>query len=171
MLRPLCVSLPTQFKEHTHLLCERDKKNNRTKHLEVLPIYKIGKNVIIMFVNVELDISGYKRITFEGCRLHRYNSFLTVQLKKQNNWCMCHFMAMVSGYGIFRTLFSVFFSQDFSPIIRLLLTNQSFIDGATCLFATILILQPGVKILDELICHIWNGQFIYWYAVLMSSKC
>ena len=126
--------------------------------------------------NVELDICGHKRITFQGCRLHMYNSFLIVQLKKQNNWCTCQFMAMDSGYGIFRTLFSVFFSQDFSPIIRLLLTNQSFIDGATCLFATILILQPvnwvpGVKILDELICHIWNGQFIYWYAVLMSSKC
>ena len=67
------------------------------------------------------------------------------------------------------------FFQDFSPIIRLLLINQSFIDGATCLFATVLILQPenwvpGVKILDEIICHLWNGQFIYWYAVLMSGK-
>ena len=67
------------------------------------------------------------------------------------------------------------FLQDFSPIIRLMLTHPSFIDGATCLFSTILILQPlnwvpGVKILDELICHLWNGQYVYWYAVLMSGK-
>ena len=60
-------------------------------------------------------------------------------------------------------------------MIRLMLTHQSFIDGATCLFATVLIIQPenwvpGVKIVDELICHLWNGQFIYWYAVLMSGK-
>ena len=65
--------------------------------------------------------------------------------------------------------------QDFSPIIRLMLIHQSFIDWATCLFSTILILQPlnwvpGVKILDELICHLWNGQYVYWYAVLMSGK-
>ena len=56
-----------------------------------------------------------------------------------------------------------------------MLTHQSFIDGATCLFATVLILQPenwtpGIKILDELICQFWNGQFIYWYAVLMSGR-
>ena len=60
-------------------------------------------------------------------------------------------------------------------MIRLMLTHQSFIDGTTCLFATVLILQPenwtpGIKILDEIICQLWNGQFIYWYAVLMSGK-
>ena len=60
-------------------------------------------------------------------------------------------------------------------MIRLLLSHQSFIDGSTCLFSTIIILQPenwipGVKILDELICHLWNGQFIYWCTVLLSGK-
>ena len=65
--------------------------------------------------------------------------------------------------------------QDFSPIIRLLLTNQSFIDGTTCLFASILILQPenwipGVKVLDEIICQLWSSQFMFWYSLLMSSE-
>ena len=65
--------------------------------------------------------------------------------------------------------------QDFSPIIRLLLTNQSFIDGTTCLFASILLLQPenwipGVKVLDEIICQLWSSQFMFWYSLLMSSE-
>ena len=89
-------------------------------------------------------------------------------------WLVCGNVRTVATVFVIYCCF-IYCFQDFSPIIRLLLTNQSFIDGATCLFATILILQPenwvpGVKILDELICHIWNGQFIYWYAILMSSK-
>ena len=48
------------------------------------------------------------------------------------------------------------------------------VDGAACLFAMILLLQPpnwvpGLSILDELVCHAWNGQFIYWYSVFISG--
>ena len=70
-------------------------------------------------------------------------------------------------------LFVVYF-QDFSPIIRLLLSHQSLVDGAACLFAMILLLQPpnwipGLSILDELVCHAWDGQFIYWCSVHISG--
>ena len=65
--------------------------------------------------------------------------------------------------------------QMFSPLIRLMLTHQSFVDGAACLFATILLLQPlnwvpGIKYLDHFICHIWDGQIIYWATVFVSSE-
>ena len=48
------------------------------------------------------------------------------------------------------------------------------VDGAACLFAMILLLQPpnwvsGLSILDELVCHAWNGQFIYWCSVFISG--
>ena len=57
----------------------------------------------------------------------------------------------------------------------MMLTHQSNVDAATCLFAIILLVQPnnwipGVHILDTTICHLWNGQFIYWYAVYVSGK-
>ena len=64
--------------------------------------------------------------------------------------------------------------QDFLPIIRLLLSHQSMVDGAACLFAMILLLQPpnwvpGVPVLDHVICHLWNAQFIYWCFVFISG--
>ena len=70
--------------------------------------------------------------------------------------------------------FSIFYLQDFSPIIRLLLSHQSLVDGAAFLFAMILLLQPpnwipGLSILDEFVCHAWNGQFIYWCSVHISG--
>ena len=57
----------------------------------------------------------------------------------------------------------------------MLLTHQSLLDGAACLCASILIIQPdnwipGVPVLDAIICHVWNSQFTYWCAVLMSSE-
>ena len=65
-------------------------------------------------------------------------------------------------------------SGFYSPIIRFLLGHQSLIDRSTCLWATLLLVQPpnwvpGISILDEFICHDWNGQFIYWCAVLISG--
>ena len=56
-----------------------------------------------------------------------------------------------------------------------MLTHQSSVDAATCLFAIVLLVQPenwipGVYILDTIVCHLWNGQFIYWYAVFVSGK-
>ena len=59
-------------------------------------------------------------------------------------------------------------------MIRFLLGHQSFIDGTTCLWATLLLVQPpnwvpGISILDGFVCHAWNGQFIYWCSVLISG--
>ena len=56
-----------------------------------------------------------------------------------------------------------------------MLTHQSWLDAAACLFAILLFSQPtnwvpGIDILDSFICHAWNGQFVYWYAVHTSSK-
>ena len=56
-----------------------------------------------------------------------------------------------------------------------MLTHQSNVDAATCLFAIILLVQPsnwipGVYILDTIIFHLWNGQFIYLYAVFISGN-
>ena len=58
--------------------------------------------------------------------------------------------------------------------MRMMLTNQSIVDGAACLVATILLVQPqnwipGINILDDIICHVWDGQFVYWYMVLVSG--
>ena len=55
-----------------------------------------------------------------------------------------------------------------------MLTHQSNVDAATCFFAIILLIQPlnwipRIYILDTVICHLWNGQFIYWYAVFISG--
>ena len=65
--------------------------------------------------------------------------------------------------------------QIFSPIIRMMLTHQSSVDAVACLFAILLLVQPlnwipGVYILDTLICHLWNGQFIYWYSIFISGE-
>ena len=35
----------------------------------------------MMFINIKLDPSGYKKITFQGCTLHCFCSFLLAQLK------------------------------------------------------------------------------------------
>ena len=56
-----------------------------------------------------------------------------------------------------------------------MLTHQSSVDAVACLFAILLLVQPlnwipGVYILDALICHLWNGQFIYWYSVFISGE-
>ena len=64
--------------------------------------------------------------------------------------------------------------QIFSPVIRLLLTHQSSVDAVACLFAILLLVQPlnwipGVKILDTLICHLWDGQCIYWFTIVISG--
>ena len=55
-----------------------------------------------------------------------------------------------------------------------MLTNQSIVDGTACLVATTLLVQPknwipGVYILDDIICHLWNAQALYWYMVLVSG--
>ena len=55
-----------------------------------------------------------------------------------------------------------------------MLTHQSSVDAAACLFAILLLVQPlnwtpGVHILDTIVCHLWNGQFIYWYSVFISG--
>ena len=42
----------------------------------------------IRLVNMKLDISGYNRITFQGCRLHWNSSFLMVQPKR--SWQYLH---------------------------------------------------------------------------------
>ena len=65
--------------------------------------------------------------------------------------------------------------QIFSPVIRLLLTHQSTVDAVACLFAILLLVQPlnwipGVYILVDIICQLWNAQFIYWFAVFISRK-
>ena len=65
--------------------------------------------------------------------------------------------------------------QIFSPVIRLLLTHQSSVDALACLFAIILLVQPlnwipGVNILDDIICHLWDAQYIYWTAVCISRE-
>ena len=57
-----------------------------------------------------------------------------------------------------------------------MLIHQSLVDGAACLFATLLLIQPsnwvpGVLVLDHVICHVWNGQMIYWDAVFISGQC
>ena len=59
--------------------------------------------------------------------------------------------------------------------MRMLLTQQSVADAAACLFAILLLVQPvnwipGVPGLDTAWCHLWNGQFIYWYSVFISSE-
>ena len=69
----------------------------------------------------------------------------------------------------------IFIFQIFSPIMRLMLTHQSSADAAACLFAIILLVQPlnwipGVYVLDTIICHLWNGQFIYWYSIFISGE-
>ena len=56
-----------------------------------------------------------------------------------------------------------------------MLIHQSMVDGAACFFATILFLQPfnwvpGVKILDDIVCHVWSSQLVYWYMILVSGK-
>ena len=56
----------------------------------------------------------------------------------------------------------------------MMLTHQSSVDAVACLFAILLLVQPlnwipGVKVLDTLICHLWNGQFIYWYSIFISG--
>ena len=69
----------------------------------------------------------------------------------------------------------VFFNfQAFSPVIRLLLTHQSNIDAATLFFAILLLVQPpnwipGVKVIDSIICHVWQGQHLYWATVYISG--
>ena len=68
-----------------------------------------------------------------------------------------------------------YYSQDFSLIIRVLLSHQSLIDATTYLWATPLLLQPpnwvpGISILDDVVCHAWTGQFIYWCSVLISGQ-
>ena len=55
-----------------------------------------------------------------------------------------------------------------------MLTHQSIVDGLACLLATILLVQPenwipGVQIFDDIVCHLWSGQFFYWYMVLVSG--
>ena len=65
--------------------------------------------------------------------------------------------------------------QVFSPVIRVLLTNQSLVDAIACLFAVILLVQPvnwipGVYILDTIICHVWQGQHLYWAVVWISGQ-
>ena len=43
----------------------------------------------MMLVNMQLDISGYNRITFQGCRLHWYSSFLMAQNGSWQYWHSC----------------------------------------------------------------------------------
>ena len=55
-----------------------------------------------------------------------------------------------------------------------MLTHQSIVDGAACLFATILLVQPMnwipvINILDEIVCHVWDRQFVYWYMCFVSG--
>ena len=87
-------------------------------------------------------------------------------------------MVTIEAWNAF--LFVVVFShicllQIFSPVIRLLLTHQSSVDAVACLFAIILLVQPlnwipGVYILDTLICHLWDGQCIYWFTIVISGE-
>ena len=42
----------------------------------------------MMLVNVKLNVSGYKRITFQICRLHWFRPFLVAQLRWI--WKYCH---------------------------------------------------------------------------------
>ena len=49
------------------------------------------------------------------------------------------------------------------------------IDGTMCLWAALLLFQPpnwvpGISILDDVVCHVWNGQFIYWCSVQISGR-
>ena len=44
----------------------------------------------MMLVYVKLDVSGYERIIFKGCRLHWSSSFLMAQLKQSwQHWHSC----------------------------------------------------------------------------------
>lgn len=61
----------------------------------------------------------------------------------------------------------------FSMGILILLRHQSIADCFSCLFAAILLLQPGnwvpgIYALDIIICHAWNSQVIYWSPVFIS---
>ena len=57
-------------------------------------------------------------------------------------------------------------------MIRFLLSHQSLIDGTTCLWATLLLIQPpnwvpGISILDELVCHAeWTVHLLVFCAYL-----
>ena len=49
----------------------------------------------MMLVHVKLDIGGYKRITFQGCRLHQSSSFQNWQ-----NWQYWHLFACEKLYWV-----------------------------------------------------------------------
>ena len=89
------------------------------------------------------------------------------------------FCGWLFNSGFLTVIFSSFRTgylfQIFSPVIRLLLTHQSSVDALACLFAIILLVQPlnwipGVYILDDIICHLWDAQYIYWSAVCISRE-
>ena len=63
--------------------------------------------------------------------------------------------------------------KGFSPVIKLLLKHQAVVDGLACLIALILLIQPlmwttGTAWLDEIVCHLWHSQFLYWSCVFVS---
>ena len=64
--------------------------------------------------------------------------------------------------------------KAFSPILLALLKHQSIIDATACLMVGVLLVQtpmwlPGYYVLDLLMCHVWNGQVLYWYFALIST--
>ena len=64
--------------------------------------------------------------------------------------------------------------HGFSRLILILLRHQSLVDAWVCLLASIVILQPymwltGEWMLDNLVCHVWHSQALYWGSVTLST--
>ena len=60
-------------------------------------------------------------------------------------------------------------------MVRLVMTHQGCVDAASCLFATVILLQPpdwlpGIYELDAVFCYTCYGQAIHHLTVFVSGK-
>ena len=64
--------------------------------------------------------------------------------------------------------------QDFSMVMRVLLTHQAWVDGLACAIAVLTSVQPFVlwKVnlfyVDYIICHVWHSEAMYWAIIMVS---
>ena len=84
---------------------------------------------------------------------------------------ICSFVGFTANCVTFITLTRS--SSGMGSAVRTLLRHQSAIDAIVCLLAAIMVLSPpmwtpGIHVLDQLICHIWHSQIVYWDFYLIS---
>lgn len=104
---------------------------------------------------------------------------ITVSKDTDPSWLVMfnRFQASITGLGIIANSMTFitlkYNGQMFSPVIRILLIHQSFIDATVCLFATLILAIPPMRVVGKnmvslLICQCWHSQAAYWCVMDVS---